>query len=434
MQRTSIAFSIVHLLLVVPVIASAAVTSTGIAASTDPLAQQLLQKTWTVSTVTLDTLEVHVAGNVFVDYDDSLNDQTSAKIVMRASKARLLDAVDVSDIDSGLRLRYKNQQMHVESLVTTHILLSKPNALREVSATNSQNVVLGENVVENENQAAGLHFSTHGSGHIFVGAQTVEVRSVGVVVSGDGGVQFQASSLKIAEELTVSLVGSGLVAVLAGKSFSANKMEAAVAGTGKVFVQTPKLQAETLAAEIVGNGHITYEMSGVCGNEKIRLAGEGSVSAGSIACKNADVSILGTGEAVVQATERLSTMLLLTGSVKYVNGRPKSIQTSGLVLESSIEPAEAVPKTEFTPASPPSRVATGVFLTVEVANNNDNPYVHVRPIVETSMRLQNLSASLPESMSALVLFEVAIVAMAFVAVSAFKFQQRRIRNKYQTLP
>ncbi|KAH7459380.1 uncharacterized protein KRP23_15182 [Phytophthora ramorum] len=412
MQRTSIAFSIVHLLLVLPVIASAAVTSTGIAASTDPLAQQLLQKTWTVSTVTLDTLEVHVAGNVFVDYDDSLNDQTSAKIVMRASKARLLDAVDVSDIDNGLRLRYKNQQMHVESLVTTHILLSKPNALREVSATNSQNVVLGENVVENENQAAGLHFSTHGSGHIFVGAQTVDVRSVGVVVSGDGGVQFQASSLKIGEELTVSLG----------------------ARASWLSSLTPKLQAETLAAEIVGNGHITYEMSGVCGNEKIRLAGEGSVSAGSIACKNADVSILGTGEAVVQATERLSTMLLLTGSVKYVNGRPQSIQTSGLVLESSIEPAEAVPKTEFTPASPPSRVATGVFLTVEVANNNDNPYVHVRPVVETSMRLQNLSASLPESMSALVLFEVAIVAMAFVAVSAFKFQQRRIRNKYQTLP
>jgi hypothetical protein len=28
---------------------------------------------------------------------------------------------------------------------------------------------------------------------------------------------------------------------------------------------------------------------------------------------------------------------------------------------------------------------------------------------------------------------VAIIAMAFVAFSAFKFQQRRIRNKYQSL-
>jgi hypothetical protein len=246
-------------------------------------------------------------------------------------------------------------------------------------------------------------------------------------------VQFQASTLEVAEELVVSLVGAGHVAVLAHDSFIANKVESAVAGTGKVFVRSSGLKVETLATEIVGNGEVSYATSGTCGNEKVQLAGEGFVNAASIACTSADVSILGVGEVVVQATDRLSTMLLLTGSVKYVNGRPKSMQSSGIVLESSIKPVEAAPPTQYEPLSPPDRAATGVFLTVEAANNNNSPYIHVRPVVEPTMKLQSLSASLPESMSALVLFEVAIIAMAFVAFSAFKFQQRRIRNKYQSL-
>ncbi|POM58205.1 Hypothetical protein PHPALM_37185 [Phytophthora palmivora] len=354
---------------------------------------------------------------------------------MRASSPKLLDTVAVTDID-GVRLHYKNQQVHVEGLVTTQILLSKPNAIRVVSTANTQNVVLGENVVVHDDKTAQLHFSTHGNGHLFVGSPgngVFDVKSVGLAVSGNGGIQFQSSSLQLTEELVVSLVGAGHVAVIAEKSFIANKVESAVAGNGKVFVETSGLEIETLATEIVGNGEVTYATSGSCGDEKIRLAGEGLVNSASIVCKNADVSILGTGEAVVQATERLSTTLLLTGSVKYVNARPKSIQSSGLVLGSSIKPATAIPSTKYKPLSPPNRAATGVSLIVESANNHDNPYVHVHPVVEPTMRLQNLSAMLPESMSALVLFEVAIVAMAFVAFSTFKFQQRRIRNKYQTL-
>ncbi|EGZ22839.1 hypothetical protein PHYSODRAFT_482015 [Phytophthora sojae] len=441
MERTSTLLAVLYLFLVAAV-ASAAVTSSDITPSSD----ELLEKTWTVSAASLDKLEVQVAGNMFVDYDSSLqsSDGVAAKVVMRASTSKLLEAVDVTDIggdsaaagvDSGVRLHYKNQQVHVEGLVTTQILLSKPSALRSVSATNTQNVVVGEDVIVNDDKAASLHFSTHGSGHIFVDSganSSIGVRSVGIAVSGDGGVQFQATSLKVAE-LVVSLVGSAHVAVLAEESFTANKLESAVAGTGKVFVQTPSLQVETLATEIVGNGEVSYATSGSCGTERIRLAAEGSVNSASIVCKDADVSIIGVGEVVLQATERLSATLLLTGSIKYVNGRPKSIQTSGLVLENSIQPADAIPSAQYAPLSPPNRAATGVFLTVETANNDDSPYVHVRPVMEPTMRLQNLSSSLPESMSALVLFEVALVAMAFVAFSAFKFKQRRMRSRYQTL-
>ncbi|KAG6622872.1 Phosphatidate cytidylyltransferase [Phytophthora cinnamomi] len=446
MQRTSALLTLFQLLLVAATV-SAVVTPSDIASSSDSSSPELLEKTWTVSGANLDKLQLQVAGNVFVDYDSSLQsaDGVAAKVVMRASTPKLLEAVDVTDIgggsaavgvDSGVRLHYKNQRAHVEGLVTTQILLGKPNALRSISATNTQNVVLGESVVVNDDKAAILHFSNHGSGHIFVESaadNAIDVQSVGIAVSGDGGVQFQATSLKVAEELVVSLVGSGHVAVLAEESFIAGKVESAVAGTGKVFVQTPSLQVETLATEIVGNGKVSYASSGSCGTEKIRLAAEGSVNSAFIVCKNADVSILGTGEVVLQATERLSTTLLLTGSVKYVNGRPKSIQTSGLVLENSVQPAEAIPSTQYAPLSPPSRAATSVFLTVEPAANNDSPYIHVRPVLEPSMTLQSLSASLPESMSALVLFEVALAAMAFVAFSAFKFKQRRIRSKYQSL-
>ncbi|KAG2761395.1 hypothetical protein PC129_g9464 [Phytophthora cactorum] len=438
MKRTSTRFALFELLLLVK-IAAAAVTFTDIAASTNLLSPELLEKTWTVTAVNIDKLEIQVAGNVFVDYDDSLQSdaQVSAKVVMRASSAKLLDTVGVTDIgvdtDAGVRLHYKNQQLHVEGLVTTQILLSKPNTLRAISTANTQNVVLGDNVVL-DNKAARLHFSTHGNGHMFIGTSaSFDVRSMGIVVSGDGGIQFQSSSLKVAEEVVVSLVGAGHVAVIAEDSFVANKVESAVAGTGEVVVQASGLQVETIATEIVGNGEVTYATEGACGSEKIRLAGEGSVNAASIVCKNADVSILGIGEVVLQATERLSTTLLLTGSVNYVNARPKSIQSSGLVLESSIKQAQATPLVQYSPLSPPNRAATGVFLTVEAANNDDSPYIHVRPVVATAIRLQNLSASLPESMSALVLFEVAIGAMAFVALSVFKFQQRRIRNKYQTL-
>ncbi|GMF16403.1 unnamed protein product [Phytophthora lilii] len=385
-------------LLLLPTIASAAVTSmTSTDIGSTDASPPMLEKTWTVSAATLDKLEVQVAGNVFVDVDDFVqeDEQVVAKVVMQASTPQLLQAVEVSEIggdsaavgvDSGVRLHYGNQPVHVEGLVTTQILLSRPNLLRAISATNAQNVVLGVNVVVENDKAARLHFSTQGNGHMFVGSQantSFDVRSVSVFVSGDGGVQFQSSSLQVAEELVVSLVGSGHVAVTAQDSVKANKVESAVAGTGKVLVETAALEVETLATEIVGNGEVTYT-AGTCTNQMIHLAGEGSVNSGSIASKETDISILGTGEAVVQATDRLSAMLLLTGSIKYVNGRPKSIQSSGLVLGSSIQSAEAIPLEPFMAANPPNRAATGVFLTVEAANNNDNPYVHTKPVVESN--------------------------------------------------
>lgn len=448
MKHIVLALAAVQLLLCAAQ-ALASVSSTDIApvSTGDQDSTPLLEKTWTVSTAALDKLEIQVAGNVFVDYDASLQGGDSedvAQVVMRASAPQLLDAVDVSviggdddrfGVDSGVRVHYKNQYTHVKGLVVTHILLSKPSALRAVSASVAQNVVLGDDVVVQQNQEARLHFSSHGDGHIFVGSPgsgNFDVRSLGIAISGDGAVQFQASSLRVAEETVVSLVGAGHAAVLVDEEMSASKVESAIAGKGSVFFQTPSLQTTTLSTEIVGDGEATYA-SGTCVDEKIHLAGDGAVNAGSIVCQTAAVSILGIGEAVVQATDRLSTMLLLTGSVKYVHERPRSIQSSGIVLGSSIKPAEAIPVKEFTPVSPPSREASGVFLTVEKANNDDSPYVHARPVIETAMRLQTLSASLPESLSAFVLFEVAVVGMALTAFSAFKFQQRRIRNKYQQL-
>ncbi|KAF4134527.1 putative auto-transporter adhesin head GIN domain-containing protein [Phytophthora infestans] len=409
MKCTSTVLALFQLMLLVKS-ASPTVTPSDIASSTDPKSPELLEKTWAVSLTNLDKLEIQVAGNVFVDYDSSLqsNTQLAAKIVMRASSSKLLSAVDVTDIDgedATVRLHYKNQQVHEEGLVTAQILLSKPSTLRAVSATNTQNVVLGDDVVVND-KAARLHLSFHGNGHIFVGSMNTsfDVRSVGIVVSGDGGIQLQSFSLKVTDEVVVSLVGAGHVAVLATDNFVAAKVESAVAGTGKVIVQTAELQVESLATEIVGNGEVSYATEGTCNTEKIHLAGEGFVNAASIVCKSADVSILGIGQVIVQATERLSTTLLLTGSVRYVNTRPKSIQSSGLVLGSSIKQADAIPSAQYLPLSSPTRAPTGVFLTVEVSNNDDSPYVHV-----------------------------AIAVMAFVVVSVLRFQQRRVRNKYQTL-
>ncbi|RLN87784.1 hypothetical protein BBJ28_00008537 [Nothophytophthora sp. Chile5] len=414
-----------------------------------PTPDALLEKTWTVvlTDEDLTKLEVHVAGNVFVDYDASLQDPASenevvAKVVVRGSAAKLLDSVDVTAIeeDSGLRLHYKDQYTHVEGFVMTQIFVSKPDALRSVSSTAAQNVVLGENVVVHENRAANLHFSTHGDGHIFVGSSESSandafvVRSMDIATAGKGGVQFQTSSLQVVGELVVSQVGSGRVAVLADELLTANKVESAIAGDGQVFIQSSDLQAEMLATEVVGEGEVTYSTSGSCVNQKISLAGSGHVESGSIACKYSAVSIFGTGDVVLQATERLTVTILLTGSVRYVNERPKSIQTTGLVLGTSIQPAKSYVAKPYIPISPPSRVATGVILTVETARNENYPYVHVKPLIETAISLQTLSVSLPESISALVLFEVAVVGMGVFAVSVFKFQQRRIREKYQVLP
>ncbi|KAG7387051.1 hypothetical protein PHYBOEH_008373 [Phytophthora boehmeriae] len=386
MQSFLLVFAVFQLFFVA-INAVSTVTSSDITSALTPEdSPSLLEKSWTIVATDLDKLEIQVAGNVFVDYDASLqsdgNDQVIAKVLVQASASKLLSAVEVSvgagdntlGEDTGVRLHYKNQYTHVKGLVMTQVLLSKPNVLRAISATNAQNVVLGEGVVVQENQDARLHFSTHGDGHIFVeGQATFDVRSVGIAVSGSGGVQLQASSLQVAEEVVVSMVGSAHAAVLVRDSIKASKVESAIAGNGQVFVQTSALEVQTLATEIVEDGEATYSTSGACVDQKIHLAGQGKVNAGSVVCKNTDVSILGTGEAVVQATGRLSLMALLTGSVKYVNKRPKSIQTSGLVLESSIKPAEFVPVKEFTVFDPPSRVATTVFLIVEESHNMDYP-------------------------------------------------------------
>lgn len=441
-------------------VASVEASTLSIAASpittptSDGLQQELtVEKTWTIASDDLEAelhrLDVQVAGNVRVELDESL--ATAAAVTVRSSSSDLLELMDVAVIDTdagsnvgsgdGVRVHYKNQHAHVVALVETRVLVRQRNLLSTVRAMYAQNVVLAPDVVARDAADAELFLSAMGNTVLFVeGDEPFSLQKLTAHISGDGGVQVTGKTIQVADEISLSVAGTGRVAVVAD-SVVARDVASAIAGDGKTWVQTTNgFKTTTLHTSIVGAGTATFAPAGTCSSQTISIAGSGSAFTGGVKCGDADVSIVGDGHAMVQASNSLTTSTILTSTVKYVGPKPKKVETHGISMHgeafATVSHAErdSFPVYEPLTAPPSSMIVTTVNLLVESATNADAPYVRVTPFADAAIRLGSVSTLLSPGVGALVLFEFAVVALALAAFSIMRFRQRRIREEYMALP
>ncbi|KAK1939021.1 hypothetical protein P3T76_009096 [Phytophthora citrophthora] len=416
--------------------------------STDPtrnLNGAFLEKIWTVSGEVGDVfndLKVQVAGNVFVDYDASLNsDAVTAKVIMRSDSPEMLDLVDVSTVqdtaNNGVRVHYKNTDARVVGNVITQVLISHPNVLSSVSAAHTDNVVLGEGIVVND-ASSSLELDTSSDADIFVGSlqDPIALKAIGIASSGDGRIQLLASSIQ-ADSITVSLSGDTKTVIAAKDRITVDSFVSTISGDGKIFVETADFQSQKLSSVLSGDGKVSYSSAGSCVDQSIRLSGDASVYAGSIVCKDTVVATSGDGKAIVQTTGTLTSVG--GGSVKYVNAPPQRVVSSSIFRKhSNVKPAKYNKFKTHRPSLPPTRSPTELTIVLKASWFGDAPHVIVYSGIGSPIFIDGTglaATDIPAQQYGIGVFSVfaSVAGVAAIAVVAFKLREHHAREKYAPL-
>ncbi|DBA01177.1 TPA: hypothetical protein N0F65_002312 [Lagenidium giganteum] len=355
-----------------------------------------------------------------------------AKIVVTGNSTELLDLVQVVPIhpkqDDGLKIQLKN--------------LANNATIRDIEAALTSALVVGDNVVVNNDKKADLKLTTAGSGNLLVrDSHDLSIGSLDVESAGAGNVSLEVSAVAVKDKLAVSVAGCGDVTVLANKSVSADVIKGSMSGAGDVSIQTANLTADTLDSSVFGAGSLSYSTNGTASKQKISVSGAGKVLTGSIVSDETEINMWGVGNAIVQAKKELKTTASFVGSVSYVGPRPADIKITGWYwgsADSYVKPAKENTLTTRAPMAVPARQALLVQVKLEKSKKEDTPKV-VDLKVEGDAPAASDAVSFASVMdtssstSVLSVFVFVGAAMATVGLAARSFQQRRFRRDYTPL-
>ena len=176
-------------------------------------------------------------------------------------------------------------------------------------------------------------FEQRGSGNLeLAGLSQPEAQ---ISIEGSGDIQADGK----VDRLTLLVAGSGdLTARGAAQSLGLDIRGSGDAKLGELAVKSADVTVEgsgnaTIAprdaarVSIVGNGSGDVEAEGSTGDLKVAMHGSGDAKLGRLAAQNADVNIVGSGEAEIAPTERLNVGIMGSGDVQ-LRTEPKSIDVS----------------------------------------------------------------------------------------------------------
>ncbi|KAF1316260.1 hypothetical protein FI667_g14250, partial [Globisporangium splendens] len=298
---------------------------------------QTLEKTWTIASSSgLRNLLVQVPGTVFVDYDATLKSTSDvvAKVVMTGDSADLLQLFQVNPWSQhkgdGIEFRIRDDvNTQARGHVLAQIFVSDKHALQMIKSSSSADIVVGDSVVINDNADAEIEIESSGSGDVFIAStEMMTLGTLSVTTSGSGDIQVQTPAVKASKAIVINSSGSGDAAILANE-ISSDAVNTKVSGSADVFFQANRVSATAIDTIVVGSGSVTLSRQGDCATHHIKVSGSGSVAAGSIVSENADVSVSGSGDVLVQATNELVASISGSGSIEYVNAQPSQVLVKG---------------------------------------------------------------------------------------------------------
>ncbi len=126
----------------------------------------------------------------------------------------------------------------------------------------------------------------------------------------------------------VMINGSGHVR--SGSPLKVDDLELGISGSGSIDVQ---VSASSIDVTIDGSGDVI--LKGNCQNLEAELHGSGNLNAREIEVEDVEIAIDGSGDATVNASDKLDASIKGSGSIKYL-GSPKvrsSIKGSGEVIK-----------------------------------------------------------------------------------------------------
>jgi hypothetical protein len=127
---------------------------------------------------------------------------------------------------------------------------------------------------------------------------------------------------------SVQLLGSGNINA---SPLSVEEIRFVLAGSGNITAED--IQADILRADLPGSGNIN--LSGSATRQEVRLMGSGDYDGQNLESEEADISIAGSGNVTVNASEQLDITIAGSGTVRYI-GDPlinQNILGSGRIVK-----------------------------------------------------------------------------------------------------
>jgi len=195
----------------------------------------------------------------------------------------------------------------IELLLTIFLLVI-------TGSCNSHGVRGSGNVVTESRSVAGFNsVKLKGTGQVMI----EENGSESLTITADDNLmpylttEINGSQLVLGTKDNTNLNPSkDIIYKLAVKDLNAIEM----GGVGSVDAKG--IRTEKLKVVLGGSGSISA--SGTAGEQEIMLAGEGNYHGKDLQSKAASISIMGTGDAVLNASEKLDANIMGSGSIKYV--------------------------------------------------------------------------------------------------------------------
>lgn len=309
-------------------------------------------KTWTIRaandgnglTAELLALSTSTLDKVFVSYDPAAaasisGDPDSLRAIVRVSGDNQwrVDALTVSisstsDNDSD-RESQRLQLYSSQSEITIEVVLVQPYQVQSLSVLGSGDVVVGDQVL-----AAGsadavangdppkLKIDVLGVGNAFVATtEPLRATSASFRISASGNLQIEAPEFHF-ETLTIkNFAGSAGIKLLSSSPLSGSTVTSAsfvTTASGGICWDVPNLHVGNLEVSVQGSGFIKATGTGSCDTETVRASGSGDVRLGSVRCQRAQVSVVGSGDVVVQASQYLGGVITGSGDVRYTGQQP----------------------------------------------------------------------------------------------------------------
>lgn len=365
-----------------------------------------------------------------------------AKVVVTGNSSALLELFEVIALhpskENGLKIHLANKDANVEGFVLTQIILKNKNYIRHLSTELANDVVIGDGVFVEDDKDTTVKIATSGSGSVFIkSTANVTLDALTIDVAGAGVVQIDVPALKLEDSLDANVAGSGKIALLADAYFKSVQIKTAVSGDGSLIVQTKNLKTEDLVAAVYGSGSTSFASAGNTTTEKLTLSGSGKLLAGSIVAEKSSVSVWGSGDVIVQATDKLKVSTSFSGSVGYVGERPEHVKTSKWLFWRSdiVHPAAENTVLAYDAVAAPARYPLYYSLVTKQVFYSEDPIVKL-----TTGTTQSYLAVVSTHLSTVahgpngfLIFSMVATTLVVVGLAANSFQKRRIRRHYRPL-
>jgi len=227
------------------------------------------------------------------------------------------------------QLLNKHCMKHLSLLLATCIVLSAPLLAQKIKTINGE----GPSVTQDRN--GGTFDEIHSKGSFDINITDGPTHSVKVeaqeniqqyIVVENKGNELHISNkkgynLKTDKAITIHITAPALQAIHSAGSGNiksenmltgSDKFQIKSAGSGNIIVD---IETSSLNTSIAGSGNIT--LKGKTKDMDASIAGSGNIKARDLQSAVTSISIAGSGNAEVVATEKLSTRIAGSGDVKY---------------------------------------------------------------------------------------------------------------------